>query len=218
MARSAAFIAVLSGLVFSMIGCGTSDSCISGSSSVVSQTLDLSGLTGVDFQAAGKLSATLGETQTVMVKGPDNLIDRLHTDVINGVWEIGFDECVRDDTALEIVITVPEFDSAELSGSGTIVAETDSSSFDTTLSGAGTVTISGESTRHHVTLAGSGTVESFGLAAAEATVVLSGQGTVNVAADERLAVELSGAGAVFYQGDPELDIRITGAGSVGPAE
>lgn len=218
MARSAVFVAVLSGLVFSMIGCGTPDSCLSGSSSVVSQTLDLTGLTGVDFQAAGRLSVNLGETQMVMVKGPDNIIDRLNTDVINGVWEIGFDECVRDDTRLEIVITVPELDSAELSGSGTIVAETDSSSFDTTLSGAGTVTVSGQSTRHHVTLAGFGTVESFGLAATEASVVLSGRGTLNVAAEERLAVQLSGAGAVFYLGDPELDIRITGAGSVEPAE
>lgn len=217
MLRSAALMLCLTTAMFTA-GCGSSDSCVSGSGSTVSQTLDLSGLTGVDFQAAGDVFVTLGPTQQVMVRGQENIIDLLNTDVINGVWEIGFDECVRNVSGLRIDITVPEFDSAELSGAGIIVAETDANEFNTGLSGAGTVTVSGQSTRHNVSLSGSGTVESFDLVAADVDVLLSGEGTVNVTANEELSVDLSGAGAVFYEGDPVLDVRISGAGSVNPAD
>ena len=196
-------------------GCGSSgDSCANGSGPIISQTLDLSGLTGVDFQTAGAVTVALGTTQQVMVRGEENIINLLKTDVINGIWEIGFDECVNNISELRIDITVPEFDSAELSGAGTINAETDSNQFDTTLTGAGTITITGGSTQHNVTLEGSGTIEAFGMVATEATVDLAGEGTIRVRANERLTVDLSGAGAVFYKGDPMLDIRISGAGEV----
>lgn len=198
-------------------GCGSADSCVNGSGSVISQTLDLSGLTGVDFQAAGEVTVTLGSSQQVMVSGQENIVERLNTDVINGIWEIGFDECVQNISGLRIDITVPEFDSAELSGAGTIVAETDANEMDTTLSGAGTITVSGQSTRHNVSLSGAGTVEAFDLIGADVDVVLSGDGTVNVTANEELSVDLSGAGAVFYKGDPEPDILISGSGNVDDA-
>jgi hypothetical protein len=214
MKLGSAMEALVLALTLTTAGCGSSDSCVNGSGSIVSQTLDLSSLTGVDFQAAGEVVVTLGETQQVMVRGQDNIIELLNTDVINGVWEVGFDECVQNISELRVDITVPDFDSVELSGAGTINAETDSNEIDTTLSGAGTITVMGSSTRHDITLSGSGTIESFELDATEATVLLSGQGTVNVRAEERLSVELSGAGAVFYQGDPVLDVRIGGAGNV----
>lgn len=215
MRLGSAITGLVSALCVLTVGCGSSgDSCVNGTGSVISQTLDLSRLTGVDFQADGAVTVTLGTTQRVMVHGQENIINRLNTDVINGIWEVGFDQCVNNISDLRIDITVPEFDSAELSGAGTINAETDSNEFDTTLTGAGTITIIGESTQHNVTLDGSGTIEAFGLVATEAVVNLAGEGTINVRADERLSVDLSGAGAVLYRGDPVLDIRISGAGNV----
>ena len=76
------------------------------------------------------------------------------------------------------------------------------------------MTLSGETTSQQVTLEGSGTVEAFNLTTEETSVLLTGQGTVNVRASEQLNVDLLGAGAVFYKGDPQLNVRITGAGSV----
>ncbi|UCH28271.1 MAG: DUF2807 domain-containing protein [Myxococcales bacterium] len=212
--RAAAATAL--GLAISIGGCG-SDQCVSGSGPVVSQTIDLSTLTGFDFQVGGEVIAVRGETQQVVVRGEQNVIDLLNRDVINGIWGIGFTECVRDVSDFQVEITLPELDSVELSGAGTINAETQASSIDTVLSGAGTVTLSGETANQQVTLAGSGTIEAFDLTTEETTVVLTGQGTVNVTANERLNVDLPGAGAVFYKGDPELNVRITGVGSVNDA-
>lgn len=209
--RAAAALVI--GLAASAAGCG-SDQCVSGAGPIVSQTIDLSSLTGFDFQVGGEVTAVPGGTQQIIVRGEQNVIDLLNRDVINGIWEIGFTECVRDVSEFRVDITVPELDSVELSGAGTINAETQSSTIDAILSGAGTVTLTGETTNQQVTLAGSGTVEAFELTTEETSVVLTGQGTVNVTANERLNVDLPGAGAVFYKGDPELNVRITGAGSV----
>jgi len=201
------------GLTVSVAGCG-SDSCVSGSGPIVSQTLDLSSFTGFDFQVAGEVTVVPDTTQQVVVRGEQNVIDRLNRDVINGIWEIGFAECVRNVSDFRVDITVPELDSVELSGAGTINAETEASTIDTILSGAGTVRLSGETTTQHVTLDGSGTVEAFDLTTDETSVLLTGQGTVNVTANEQLNVDLLGAGAVFYKGDPQLNVHISGAGSV----
>lgn len=201
------------GVAVSVAGCG-SDDCAGGSGPVVSQTLDLSGLTGFDFQEAGEVAAALGASQRVMVRGQQNVIDALNRDVVNGIWEIGFTQCIRGVSELRIEITAPEIDSVELSGAGTIHANTQSSTIDTILTGAGTITLSGEVTSQEITLAGAGTIEAFDLTTDETSVLLSGDGTVNVRANEQLNVELSGAGAVLYKGDPELDVRITGAGNV----
>lgn len=213
MTLSRAVVTLALGIAISVVGCG-SDDCTNGAGPVVSQTLDLSNLTGFDFQEGGEVTAVLGATQRVVVHGPQNVIDALNRDVINGVWEIGFTQCVRNVSDLRIDITVPALDCVALSGAGTVYAETQSSAVETTLSGAGTVTLSGEATTQQITLDGSGTVEAFDLVTDMTTVLLSGQGTVNVLANQQLTVELSGAGAVLYQGDPVLDERITGAGRV----
>ena len=95
-------VSILAGVLAA--GCGSSDSCVNGSGSTVSQTLDLSGLTGVDFQAAGEVTVMLGETQVVMIEGQENIIERLNTDVINGIWEVGFSECIGNTDGLIITI------------------------------------------------------------------------------------------------------------------
>ncbi|MFW2387112.1 MAG: GIN domain-containing protein [Polyangiales bacterium] len=201
------------GLTVLAAGCG-SDSCAGGAGPIVSQTLDLSGFTGFDFQVGGDVTVVPGNTQQVVVRSQQNVIDSVNRDVINGIWEIGYTRCVEGINEFSIEIALPELDSVELSGAGTIIAETQASTIDTFLSGAGTVTLSGEATSQQVILEGSGTVEAFDLMTEETTVLLTGQGTVNVSASEQLSVDLSGAGAVAYKGDPQLDVRITGVGSL----
>lgn len=217
MKLSSTLVSIVSSVVIGLLGCGGSDSCVSGNGPIVAQTLDLSALNGVDLQTSGALTVMEGATQQVMVRGDENIIELLNTDVINGTWEIGFTECVRDVSELSIDITIPELERVGLSGAGTINAETNANEITTALSGAGTITLSGRTAQQEITLDGSGTIEAFELVAAEASVSLAGQGTINVTANEALEVDLSGAGAVFYRGDPELAIRISGEGTVDDA-
>lgn len=201
------------GMALCLLGCN-SDDCVNGTGPIVSESIDLSTFDGFDFQAAGEVVAVPGTTQQVIVRAEQNIIDVLNRDVLNGVWNIGFTECVGQVSELRIEISVPELRSVALSGAGTIQAETVASATETVLSGAGTVTLSGRSTSQAIALEGSGTVEAFDLVTDETTVLLAGQGSVNVTVNEQLNVDLPGSGSVLYQGDPQLNIRITGAGSV----
>lgn len=204
---------VLGTSVFS-VGCGSEDSCTNGTGSTVSQTIELSNITGFDFQAGGEVTAVQGTPQQIVVRGQQNVIDQLNTDVINGIWEIGFVGCVQNIAELRIDITAPELDTVILSGAGTVEADTQTEELDTVLSGAGTMTLTGDATTQDIELSGSGTIAAFDLVSEESRVVLSGQGNVDVTANVRLEVDLSGAGTVSYQGNPEVDQSITGAGTV----
>jgi hypothetical protein len=195
MALFRAVTTLVLGLAVAAVGCG-SDPCVGGAGPIVSQTLDLSSLTGFDFQVGGEVTVVPGSTQQVVVRSQQNVLDILNRDVINGIWEIGYTQCAEGIGEFSVDITVP------------------ANTIETILSGAGTVTLSGEVTSQQVTLEGSGTVEAFDLTTDETSVLLTGQGTVSVRASEQLNVDLPGAGAVFYKGDPQLNVRVTGAGSV----
>ena len=197
-----------------LAGCGSSDSCVGGAGPIVSQSVELSPFTGFDFQASGQVVVAQGATQGVIVRGQQNIVDLLNPDVVNGIWDIGFTQCVRQTGGLCVEITLPELTSVELSGAGTVEAETQASAIDTVLSGAGTVTLSGQSMSQTIVLDGSGTVDAFELVSDGAEVVLSGQGNINLTANEQLDIDLSGAGSVFYRGEPQLMVSITGAGDV----
>lgn len=211
--RFAAAAWVLGTCVFA-VGCGSDDSCTNGSGAIVSQTIELSNITGFDFQAGGEVAAVQGTTQQVVVRGQQNVIDQLNRDVINGIWEIGFVGCVQNVAELRVDITAQELDSVELSGAGTAEVDTQTDELSTILSGAGTMTLTGEAMTQDVELSGSGTIAAFDLVTEQSRVVLSGQGNIDVTANTRLEVELSGAGTVSYKGDPEVDQRITGTGTV----
>ncbi len=199
-----------------IIGCGSESdgSCVQGEGPVVSETLTLGALTGIDFQAVGDVVVVQAKTQEVVVRGEQNVLDRLNQDVMDGVWDIGFIDCVENIEALEIDITVPVLSSVELSGAGDITVEMDTDAIDTIHSGSGGIELSGTSTTHQITLSGTGDVNAFELLTEETSVILSGVGSARVSASELLTVVLSGTGNVFYKGDPELDTTVTGLGDV----
>lgn len=208
------FCAVL-GALLCLPGCGGSDSsCIQGQGPRVSQTIELASFEGIDFQVAGEVSISQGDEQRVEVRAQQNIIDLLNADVRQGVWDIGFRECVRDTGPVEVDIIVPNVDSIELSGSGDMVAELSTDAITTILRGTGNVGLSGNSANHAITLSGSGNINAFELLTERTSITLSGIGDVQVSAREQLTVVLSGGGDVFYKGNPGLDITVSGLGNV----
>lgn len=208
------FFAVLAALL-SVPGCDGSDSsCIEGQGPLVSRTLELASFEGIDFQVAGKVSISQGDEQLVEVRARENMIDLLNTDILQGVWGIGFRECVRDTGPVEVTITVPTLDSVALSGSGDIIAELSTEAMATILSGTGNIELSGISPDHAITFSGSGQINAFELMTERTAITLSGSGNVEVSASEELGVVLSGVGDVFYKGNPVLEVTVSGVGKV----
>lgn len=215
MIRSRSFFFAVLAAVLSVPGCGGSDSsCIEGQGPLVSQTIDLASFEGIDFQVAGKVSISQGDEQLVEVRARENMIDLLNTDILQGVWGIGFRECVSDTGPVEVDITVPTLDSVALSGSGDIIAELSTEALATILSGTGNIGLSGNSVDHAITFSGSGQINAFELMTERTSITLSGSGNVEVSASEELGVILSGVGDVFYKGNPVLEVTVSGVGNV----
>jgi hypothetical protein len=84
------------------------------------------------------------------------------------------------------------------------------------LRGAGAIeaTLAGRADVQHVTISGAGEYHGSRLTSQDATVDVSGAGSVVVNAQKSLTATLSGAGRVEYLGNPDMRQTVRGAGSV----
>ena len=84
------------------------------------------------------------------------------------------------------------------------------------LSGAGALkaTLAGHVVDQDVSISGAGEVQAEKLASDNATVSVSGAGSVVINAQKTLKATISGAGSVDYTGDPQVTQRVSGVGRV----
>ena len=213
---------------------GVFQNCESGDGPIVEQVLNISEFSGVEIKTSTNVFITQGPVFEVVAKGEQNIIDLLDTDVRNDVWEIDFNDCVKN-FSLEIFITMPEIDYLEISGLGEIWGdnffEVDditlrisgsgdmclglfAQNIDARISGSGEMDLEGETDNLDFKVTGSGDLDGFPLIAKEADINITGSGDVSVTTLEFLKVRISGSGDVFYKGFPELNVDITGSGDL----
>lgn len=210
--------------------------CEKGEGAVVTQTLDMPPLEGLDLCIAADVNLTYGETQSVSVTAQQNVIDNLARDVRSGIWNIRFDQCMRKYNGLTIDITLPilrkievsgsgdirgtnlfeEQDDLELSisGSGNVDLAIDADQIDSRISGSGDVELEGSANLNFFKVSGSGNLSAYGLLAQESEVRISGSGNARVQVENRLDVNISGSGDVYYKGNPAINVNISGSGDL----
>lgn len=191
-------------------------STVQGSGVAVTETRELDPFTAVELSGVNTITIGVGGDQRVVVRADDNLVSQVTTDVRDGVLVVDENGSFDSITPMSVEITVPSLDDVRLSGSGTILIDGHAlDALAVALPGAGTITGAGSVTMLDVDLAGSGDVDFGKLVARDATVALSGSGTVLVNVTGALEADVSGAGSVTYTGDPDsVDREISGTGSV----
>ena len=208
--------------------------CESGDGPVVERVLSLPDFKGVDLQCSANVYITQGPDFEVVASGEANIIDLLETDVRNEVWDIEFDDCVKN-YDLDIFITMPSIEYLAVSGSGEIRGENFfetgnitlrisgsgdlclgliSENIDGRISGSGDMELEGEAENLDFRISGSGDLGAFPLIVQHADLQISGSGDASVHVLEFLKVRISGSGDVFYKGFPELDVDISGSGDL----
>lgn len=191
-------------------------STVEGSGVGVAETRELEPFTAVELAGANTVTIGVGGEQRVVVQADDNLVGHVVTEVRNGVLVVDESGSFDSVSPMSVEITVPSLDDVRLSGSGTILIDGhELEALAVALPGAGTITGAGTVTTLEVDLAGSGDIDLGELVARDATVALSGSGTVLVHVTGALEADVSGTGSVTYTGDPDsVDREISGAGSV----
>lgn len=206
---------------------------------IVSEERDVGDFTGIDMRSFGTLILSQGDTESVIIKGSDNVVPVIQTSVRNGILVIQNDEDIRitgvneykvltytivvkDLSSLTISgaadveigsLTTPEL-KVEMNGAGQVTLDSlTSDSLDITLSGVGNVTVSGEVSTARIDIPGAGSINAADLQIQTADVNISGIGSATVWVTDELSGNISGGGNVSYYGNPQTDTETTGLGA-----
>jgi hypothetical protein len=210
---------------------------IRGNGNVVTETVNLTGFSGVDVSGAADVYITQDSDYSVKVETDENLHHYLIIEVRGDVLRIKPEDNINlRPTRLKIYVSGPVFErleasgacklfsentlhspeamSIDLSGASDVVLDINSPEVRAELSGAGSVELKGETKNLSIDGSGSTEVRCFDLKAENVSVDISGAGNAEVFASVKLDVEVSGAGDIRYKGSPAVSQHISGAGSV----
>lgn len=213
-------VAVISALVVVALVSRDSEDSVTGhargSGVPATETREVPAFTGLELAGTNTVTVQVGSPQSVRVTADDNLLDKVTTTVQGGDLVIDDVGSWTTKSPMRVVVTTPSLDRVALSGTGTItVTGVSATGFTAELSGSGTVVAAGSADRLTGVLPGSGTLALSGLVARDVTARLDGTGTIRVTARSSLDADLGGTGAIVYAGNPSKVTRnIGGTGSI----
>lgn len=156
---------------------------------------------GISSGIAADIYVTEGATTEVTMVAQTQLLDGVRFEVVNDVLEISYDRCYNTSRKVEINITIPHLHTAKLSGSGTIVTNSNFTSGNRDL---------------EVAISGSGEMN-LNIDSDNSAVDISGSGSVNLqtGTQDQMDIRISGSGDVRAQGmTTDQNITISGSGTV----
>lgn len=218
-----------------IIDIDSDNDCIDTSGPIVTEELDLARMDGIELSISASVFITQGPEQKVEVEAQREVIDLLDKSVRAGIWDINLDGCFRGDERVKIYITLPEWTSLKIAGSGNIVSTNqlvvddididisgsgdidlalDADDINSSITGSGNISLEGVADELDINVKGSGDYKCFNLETRKVNVSISGSGDTEVFATEALDIRITGSGDIFYKGSPNLSISISGSGDV----
>jgi hypothetical protein len=213
------------------------DQVIYGSGPVISEQRTAGRFTNITNSTEARVEILQGSTERVRVRGQENILAYLRTDVSGGTLRIYTDPNVllRPTEAVIIEVDVRVLERITSSGSGVINAPLlDANRLEVNTSGSGDVRLpslladslvvthsgsaevfaTGSVTRLRAVHSGSGRIEMRDLQSYHADVTMSGSGPAVIRVRDTLRATLSGSGSLRYYGSPSVQQSVTGAGRV----
>lgn len=207
-----------------------------------SQKRDVSAFSQISLRISANVHLQQGNTQSIEVKGKEDALQKLITEVNDRKLVIRFPSETFfnrwNPGPIDIYVTVPQIDGLAISGSGSITSDgkIDSRILDLAISGSGDIKLgdlkaekvssalsgsgnihlsgSGNAAEMKIVISGSGNVKAIGFPVDNVEVKISGSGNCWVNSTKKLDVRLAGSGNVVYRGNPAIDSSIAGSGKV----
>jgi hypothetical protein len=181
-------------------------------------------LTGfTDVEAAGPYDVTIrrGDSFSVSAKGPQAELDQLEIEVDGSTLSIGRKRSswsFRDHDDVDITITMPKLSKVELTGSGSIEADSvDGDAVEAAVTGSGELKVAKlTATSATLTMSGSGELEVKGGKVGSGDISVTGSGDIDAdgLVADTLDVSVTGSGDVEAQATANADVRVLGSGDV----
>jgi hypothetical protein len=230
---------MLIAFMFVAIANGSCSTLLSGN--VEEETRSVSNFSGISLSVPANVQLTQGNAYSVVIEADKDILDRIETEVQNGVLRIKTRNNFSfgwGSSKINIKITMPSVNELSVSGSGKIIAANQIStsnlsvsisgsgnvsiddlnvkSLSASISGSGSLKLSGKGSANDAkaTVSGSGSIALNGIRFADANVNISGSGRVKIFAIENLKARVSGSGNISYEGNPLIDAKVSGSGKI----
>jgi hypothetical protein len=180
---------------------------------------DVAPYSRIKVRGSTEVAVAPGRTRALRLEGGANRIDDLRTWVegdtlvveeedTSGTIDLGGDPA-------RVLARSPRVDAVRIDGSGKVVLrDLRGPRLRTEIHGSGEVRAGGRVDRLRSRVDGSGDLHLAALRADDAAVVMSGSGSADLGATERLDAEIDGSASVSYAGDPAITEDISGSGQI----
>lgn len=230
------FIAALFAAL-ALTSCDNLGTPISPSGKVTTQTLNISGITGVDVHDAFNVRVQFSETEEkVEIQANENLHRYVEVTKKGQVVEIGLVKGVniKGNATLNAVVTTKNMNRFYASGASVITVEdsikdatinidlSGASQFNglvwndkiiAGLSGASVLNLSGVSTQCNLDMSGASATKTFDFSSDYFTGDFSGASAANISIQKSIQLKASGASILNYQGNATIDSQDLSGGS-----
>lgn len=181
-----------------------------------------------------------GKEGTLTIKGDENLVELLKTEVVNGTLKVRFErgKMIQYNYKSTLEITIPfeqinglsfsgsgnffgkdiittENLEVEIAGSGNVKFESNTTNTKIERSGSGNLNIKGKTKNLEIESTGSGNANASELLAENVVASQTGSGNIKVNCSKKLVARSTGSGSIIYKGNPEkVDKSSSGSGSI----
>lgn len=187
-------------LILMLIGCegDIRQRNVYGSGPIVEKTVDMALFKGLILEGAADVYISIGDTQKVVLKAQQEILDVMTAEVNKQVLIVGFRESVNVHTDEDVIveITVLEFNSLQVDG-------------------AGEFELSGEKQDYlDIEVNGTANIEAYDMQVDNCDITVNGVCNSWVWVLNSLDVVVNGVGHIYFRGDPTVTSSINGTGSV----
>jgi hypothetical protein len=202
------------------------DNHITGNGTVVKETRDLTGFSGVHLSSGIDVLLSEGDDFEVVVEADENLLEVIKTEVKGNILEVGTDRVsIRQAKAKRVHVTLPELKALkissagdcdgqtlfhcedlrlEVSSAGDLLLEVEAGRIDLNISSSGDVKLAGRAGELDASLSSAGDLNAYDLVAEVVKVDVSSAGDAKVNATREISMSASSAGDIYYMGDAEV--------------
>lgn len=181
-----------------------------------------------------------GKEGNITIKGDENLVELLTTEVVNGTLKVRFErgKMIQYNYKSKVEITIPfeqinelsfsgsgnffgedviktENLEVEIAGSGNVKLELNTINTKIERSGSGNLNIKGKNQNLEIDSTGSGNANASDLLSDNVVANQTGSGNIKVNCSKKLVARSTGSGSIIYKGNPEkVDKSSSGSGSI----
>ena len=223
-------------LSFGLNSCLYGVNCTHGNGKIVVKEVNLSKVSGVDFELSGDVYIYKGSEQKITYETDENIFPLIENKVEKGILEIDSKESICP-TKFIVNITVSDLTHVEIDGSGDIIIKDEfntpmitlkidgsgditaksiiTDKCDMSIDGSGDIDVKGKSKLTTAEIDGSGDINTVGLESSIVYAEINGSGNIYLNVKNELNAKINGSGSIGYVGNPEvLKQKINGSGNI----